>query len=143
MDESETGDDNKAALFNEFNAPFAKMIGVSFTHASKDRVEAEMTVTPDHCTLPTNLHGGAIMAFADNLGGCGAFMNLPEGATTSTVESKTNFLRPVPVGDIVRGVSMPVSLGRTLQVWRTDMYRGDGKLAAVVTQTQIVMKPKP
>ncbi len=136
------GEENKAELFNQHNAPFAKMIGVHFTHAGRDRIEAEMTVTPDHCTLPANLHGGAMMAFADNLGGCGAFMNLPEGATTSTIESKTNFLRPVPVGETVRGVATPVNLGRTLQVWKTDIFRGDGKLAAVVTQTQIVLQPK-
>jgi len=135
-------EDNKAALFNEHNAPFAKMIGVRFTHASKERIEAELSVTPEHCTLPTNLHGGAIMAFADNLGGCGAFLNLPEGTSTSTVESKTNFLRPVPVGDTARGVATPVNIGRTLQVWKTEIFRGDGKLAAVVTQTQIVLHPR-
>ena len=77
----------------------------------KDRIEAELKVTPEHCTIPANLHGGAIMAFADNLGGCGAFMNLPEGTMTSTVESKTNFLRPVPVGDTARGVTTPVNIG--------------------------------
>lgn len=135
-------EDNKAALFNEHNAPFAKMIGVRFTHASQEKIEAELPVTPEHCTLPTNLHGGAIMAFADNLGGCGAFLNLPEGTTTSTVESKTNFLRPVPVGDTARGVATPVNIGRTLQVWKTEIFRGDGKLAAVVTQTQIVLQPR-
>lgn len=136
------GEENKAELFNAHNAPFAKMIGIHFVHATKDRVEAELKVTPEHCTIPASLHGGAIMAFADNLGGCGAFMNLPEGATTSTVESKTNFLRPVPVGDTARAVTTPVNIGRTLQVWKTDIFRGDGKLAAVVTQTQIVLQPK-
>ncbi len=135
-------EENRAAFFNEHNAPFAKMIGVHMTVATSERIEAEMVVTPDHCTLPTNLHGGAIMAFADNLGGCGAFLNLPEGATTSTVESKTNFLRPVPVGQTVKGVTTPVNIGRTLQVWKTEIFREDGKLAAVVTQTQIVLAPK-
>lgn len=135
-------EENKAAFFNEHNAPFAKMIGVHFTHATKARIEAELKVTPEHCTLPPNLHGGAVMAFADNLGGCGAFMNLPEGTTTSTVESKTNFLRPVPMGDVAKGVTTPINIGRTLQVWKTEVYRGDGKLAAIVTQTQIVLHPK-
>ncbi len=135
-------EENKAAMFNEHNAPFAKMIGMHFIHATKDRLEAELKVTPEHCTIPANLHGGAIMAFADNLGGCGAFMNLPEGAMTSTVESTTKFLRPAPVGDTVRGVTTPVNIGRTLQVWKTDIFRGDGKLAAVVTQTQIVLQPR-
>ncbi len=135
------GDENKAALFNDHNAPFAKMIGARFTLATKDRIEAEMEVTPDHLTIPASLHGGAIMAFADNLGGCGAFLNLPEGATTATVESKTNFLRAVPAGDTVKGVATPVNIGRTLQVWKTEIFREDGKLAAVVTQTQIVKTP--
>ena len=90
-------EDNFAAAFNESNAPFAKMMGVHMTLATKDRLEAELVVTPEHCTIPATLHGGAIMAFADNLGGCGAFLNMPQGSTTSTIESKTNFLRPVPV----------------------------------------------
>ena len=90
-------------------------------------------------TIPATLHGGAIMAFADNLGGVGAFLNLPEGATTSTVESKTNFLRPVPVGEKALAVTTPINIGRTLQVWKTEISRQDGKLAAIVVQTQIVL----
>ncbi|MEQ1931874.1 MAG: PaaI family thioesterase [Parvularculaceae bacterium] len=135
-------ENNLAAMFNANNAPFAKMIGIRMIVATKERLEAELDVTPDHCTIPATLHGGAIMAFADNLGGCGAFLNMPEGFITSTVESKTNFLRPVPVGQKARAVTTPVNLGRTLQVWKTDIFREDGKLAAVVTQTQIVMPAK-
>ena len=133
------GEDNKAALFNDMNAPFAKMIGVRMTFATTERLEGELDVTPDHCTIPANMHGGAIMAFADNMGGCGAYLNLPEGAMTSTVESKTNFLRPIPAGQTAKAVTTPVSIGRTLQVWKTEIFRADGKLAAIVTQTQIVM----
>lgn len=127
-----------AAMFNERNAPFAKTLGIRMISAAKDRLEAELEVTPERCTIPANLHGGAIMAFADNLGGCGAFLNMPEGFMTSTVESKTNFLRPIPVGTKARAVTTPVNLGKTLQVWKTDIFREDGKLAAVVTQTQIL-----
>ena len=132
-------EENFADAFNAANTPFAKKIGVRMTLVTKSRVEAELDVTPDHCTLPTGLHGGAIMAFADNVAACGAVMNLPEGATTTTIESKTNFLRPAPVGDRVRAIAIPVSLGRTLQVWRTDIFRADGKQVAVVTQTQMVI----
>lgn len=132
-------EENFAEAFNEANAPFAKKIGVRMTVVTKSRVEAELDVTPDHCTLPTGIHGGAIMAFADNVAACGAVMNLPEGATTTTIESKTNFLRPAPVGDTIRAVATPVNLGRNLQVWRTDILRADGKLVAVVTQTQMVI----
>lgn len=133
-------DQNLADAFNESNAPFAKLMGVRMTLATKERLEAELEVTPDHCTVPPTLHGGAIMAFADNLGGCGAFLNMPEGSTTSTIESKTNFLRTIPVGQTAKGVTTPVHIGRTLQVWKTEIFRGDGKLAAVVTQTQIIRK---
>jgi uncharacterized protein (TIGR00369 family) len=131
-------EENLAAMFNESNAPFAKTLGIRMIFASKSRLEAELDVTPERCTIPASLHGGAIMAFADNLGGCGAFLNMPEGFMTATVESKTNFLRPIPVGTTARAVTTPVNLGKTLQVWKTDIFREDGKLAAVVTQTQIL-----
>lgn len=129
---------NLADAYNENNAPFAKMIGVKMTVVTKTRIEAELEVTKDHCTIPDTLHGGAIMAFADNLGGVGAFVNLPPGTMTTTVESKTNFLRPIPIGQTAKGVCTPVNIGRTLQVWKTEIFRDDGKLAAVVTQTQII-----
>lgn len=130
---------NLAAAFNESNAPFAKMLGVKMTRVTKDRLEAELLVTPDHCTIPATMHGGAMMAFADNMGGCGAFLNMPEGMMTTTVESKTNFLRPVPVGQKALAVTTPVHIGRSLQVWKTEISREDGKLAAVVTQTQMIL----
>lgn len=135
-------EENLAEKFNEMNAPFAKMIGVRMTYVAKERIEAELEVTPDHCTIPATMHGGAIMAFADNMGGVGAFLNMPEGFITSTVESNTNFLRPVPVGQKAYAVTTPVNIGRTLQVWKTEISREDGKLAAIVTQTQIVMRPR-
>jgi uncharacterized protein (TIGR00369 family) len=131
-----------AAAFNENNAPFAKMIGVRFTLATKERIEAELDVTPEHCTIPAALHGGAIMAFADNLGGVGAFLNLPEGSLTTTIESKTNFLRPIPVGETATAVTTPIKIGRTIQVWKTEVFDGAGKLAAIVTQTQLIMSAK-
>ena len=128
-----------AAAFNANNAPFARMIGVKMTLVTKDRLEAELFVTPDHCTIPATMHGGAMMAFADNMGGCGAFLNMPEGMMTTTVESKTNFLRPVPVGQKALAVTTPVHIGRSLQVWKTEISREDGKLAAIVTQTQMIL----
>ncbi len=132
-------EENLAAHFNAANAPFAKMIGVRMILVTKERLEAELLVTPDHCTIPATLHGGAMMALADNMGGCGAFINMPEGMMTTTVESKTNFLRPVPVGQKALSVTTPVHLGKTLQVWKTEISREDGKLAAVVTQTQMIL----
>jgi uncharacterized protein (TIGR00369 family) len=131
--------ENLAAAFNESNAPFARMIGVKMTLVTKDRLESELLVTPDHCTIPATMHGGAMMAFADNMGGCGAFLNMPEGMMTTTVESKTNFLRPVPVGQKALAVTTPVHIGKSLQVWKTEISREDGKLAAIVTQTQMIL----
>ena len=131
--------ENLAAAFNENNAPFARMIGVKMTLVTKDRLEAELLVTPDHCTIPATMHGGAMMAFADNMGGCGAFLNMPQGMMTTTVESKTNFLRPVPVGQKALAVTTPVHIGKSLQVWKTEISREDGKVAAIVTQTQMIL----
>ncbi len=135
-------EDNLAAAMNENNTPFAKFMGVSMTLVTKERLEGELKVTPDHCTIPATLHGGAMMAMADNMGGIGAFMNMPPGSMTTTVESKTNFLRAIPVGETAKAVTTPVHLGRTLQVWKTEIYCEDGKLAAVVTQTQMIRPAK-
>lgn len=132
-------EENLAPFFNESNAPFARMIGVHMTHVTKSRLEAELLVTPEHCTVPATMHGGAMMAFADNMGGCGAFLNMPEGMMTTTVESKTNFLRPVPVGQKALAVTEPVHIGKSLQVWKTEIRREDGKVAAIVTQTQMIL----
>lgn len=135
-------DHDYAPAFNEGNAPFARLMGVKVTVATRERIEATLDVTPEHCTIPATLHGGAIMAFADNLGGIGAFLNMPEGSLTTTIESKTNFLRAIPVGQTARAVTTPVKLGRTVQVWKTDVFDGAGKLAAIVTQTQLIMSAK-
>jgi len=135
-------DDNLAAMLNDNNAPFAKMMGVVMTDVRKLRVEGEVKVTKDLCTIPDVMHGGAIMALADNMGGIGAFLNMPDGAMTTTVESKTNFLRAIPMGQTAKAVTTPVNIGRQLQLWKTEIYRDDGKLAAIVTQTQIILAPQ-
>ena len=131
-------EENLADAFNENNTPFAKSMGVTMTLVTKSRIEGELIVLPEHCTIPATLHGGAIMAMADNMGGIGAFLNMAPGSMTSTVESKTNFLRAIPVGQTVKAVTTPVNIGRTLQVWKTEIFREDGKLAALVTQTQMI-----
>ena len=122
--------------------PFAELLGIEFTHAAPDRVIAEMTVRDDLCTRPAVLHGGAIMAFADTLGGVGTFLNLPEGAGTTTIESKTNFFAAIPVGETAYAESTPLHRGRTTMVWQTKITRADGRLCALVTQTQLVLQPK-
>lgn len=119
--------------------PFAKLLGVELVSVTPDRVEAVLRVRDDLCTRPAVLHGGAMMALADTLGAVATMANLPEGATTTTIESKTNFFAPIPVGDTARGECTPLHRGRTTMVWQTKITRGDGRLAAMVMQTQLVM----
>jgi uncharacterized protein (TIGR00369 family) len=119
--------------------PFAETLGIEFTYADKERVVAEMTVREDLCTRPAVLHGGAIMAFADTLGATGTILNLPEGAGTTTIESKTNFIAAAQVGARVTGEATPVHRGRRTMVWQTRITTEEGRLVAVVTQTQLVL----
>jgi 1,4-dihydroxy-2-naphthoyl-CoA hydrolase len=109
---------------------------------SRVEVVAELDVLPELANRNGVLHGGALMAFADNLGGTAASLNLPEGAATTTIESKTNFLRPVPVGATLLGTCVPLHRGGTTSVWQTSLRDPHGELAAVVTQTQLVLHPR-
>ena len=124
---------------NELKLPFAELMGIEFTEAAPDRVVGAMQVRPDLCTRPAVLHGGAIMAFADTLGAAGTFLNLPEGASTTTIESKTNFVGPAPLGARLSGEAIPVHRGRRTQVWQTRITTAEGRLVALVTQTQMVL----
>ncbi len=119
--------------------PFGATLGIEFTRVEPDVVEAEMQVRPEFCTSPAIMHGGAIMALADNVGAIATVVNLPPDTTTTTIESKTNFLAGVPVNTTVRAVCEPVHKGRTTMVWTTTILREDGRKAAVVTQSQMVM----
>jgi len=118
---------------------FPGLIGIRFIHASADEIRAEMEVTRAMCTLPGRMHGGAIMAFADTLGAYGTVLSLPDGAGTTTVESKTNFFSSGVEGGKVLGTTTPLHRGRSTMVWQTRVERDDGRLVAVVTQTQIVL----
>ena len=131
-----------AAILRDGSCAYSRNMGLTYTEATKARVRAELTVTTDHLTVPDILHGGAIMSIADDMGAVGTVLNLPAGARTSTIESKTNFVRGVPLGEKALGEATPVHLGRTTMVWQTRISREDGKLAAIVTQTQIVLPGK-
>ena len=124
----------------EGQPPFFRLLGANIVEASPDRVVAELLVRDELANRNGSLHGGAVMAVADNLGGTATFLNLPEGAGTTTIESKTNFFAAVALGDTLRAECTPLHRGRTTMVWQTRITRGDGKLAAVVTQTQLVMR---
>lgn len=119
--------------------PFADLIGVRITSVSADRVTAELKVTPELGNRFGVMHGGVIMALADNLGGTATVANLADGERTTTIESKTNFFAGIRIGDTVRAECTPLHRGRTTMVWQTRVMRGDGRLAALVTQTQLVI----
>jgi 1,4-dihydroxy-2-naphthoyl-CoA hydrolase len=119
--------------------PFAKLLGLQITMVTPERVEAQLTVRDELCTRPAVLHGGAVMSVADTLGAVATVANLPAGMTTTTIESKTNFFAAIPVGDTAKAECTPLHRGRTTMVWQTRISRGDGRLAALVTQTQLVI----
>ena len=125
---------------NSLKMPFAELKGVTFTEASRDKVVARMPVRPDLCTLGHILHGGAIMAFADSVGAAATVVNLPDDAKgTTTIESKTNFVGSAREGSTLIATATPVHRGRRTQVWQTRLETEEGRLVAVVTQTQMVL----
>ena len=118
---------------------FAIFLGMKMTHVSAERVTAELPMREELNNRFGIMHGGAIMALADNCGGTAASANLKEGQSTTTIESKTNFFAAIPLGDIAKAECTPLHRGRTTMVWQTRITRGDGKLCALVTQTQLVL----
>src|ERR1700689_4447724 len=108
--------------------PFAKLLGIRFLSATAECVTAEMIVREDLCTRPAVLHGGAMMALADTLGACATVLNLREGAGTTTIESKTNFRAPAPVGSVVTAECLPIHRGTRTMVWQTRISSAEGRL---------------
>ncbi len=131
-----------AVLQKRFKDSFAKLLGVTFTEATPECVKAELQGRDELTTAPGRVHGGVIMAFADTLGAAATILNLPEGAGTTTIESKTNFFRKLDPSEKAYGESIPLHIGRSTMVWQTRITREDGKLAALVTQTQMVLTPR-
>jgi uncharacterized protein (TIGR00369 family) len=118
---------------------FPEQLGLELTEASPDAVAATLEVKAGLCTVGEILHGGAIMAFADTLGAIATVLNLPPGGATATIESKTNFFRPAPLGSVVTGRTAAIHKGKRLMTWETRISDASGKLVAVVTQTQMVL----
>jgi 1,4-dihydroxy-2-naphthoyl-CoA hydrolase len=112
--------------------------GIRIVSAEKDRVVGEIDADERHLNNIGIVHGGAYMAFADDLGGTAAGLNIPPGTRTTTIESKSNFFRASPPGKIA-GIAVPIHVGRRTIVVQTSIYAADGKLAAMVTQTQLVL----
>ena len=132
-------DMNEAALKQP---PFAGFLGMKVTHVSPERVTAELVMREELNNRFGIMHGGAIMALADNIGGTATMANLKPGQSTTTVESKTNFFAAIPIGDVARAECTPLHRGRSTMVWQTRVTRGDGRLCALVTQTQMVLERK-
>lgn len=118
---------------------FAEFLGLKITSVSPERVTAELKAREEFNNRHGIMHGGAIMALADNLGGTATTANLKPGQTTTTIESKTNFFAAVAIGDIAYAECTALHRGRTTMVWQTRITRGDGRLCALVTQTQMVL----
>ena len=119
--------------------PLCQLLGMRMTTAERDAVVVELDWSEGLCTTAGLLHGGAVMALADSAGAVCAFLNLPEGATTSTIESKTNFLGAVKDGTITAS-ARPLHVGSSTIVIETEVRRGDGRLVGKVTQTQAVLR---
>lgn len=120
---------------------FPKSMGVKLTHGTPDLVEGTMIVLPHHANRNGVMHGGAIMAFADALGGSAAAINLEEGQGTTTLESKTNFIRPIAIGETATARCEALHKGRRTTIWQTTVLREDGKPAAIIIQTQMTLTP--
>jgi uncharacterized protein (TIGR00369 family) len=117
--------------------PFAAHLGLMLDEASADRVIARLPWAPHLCTSSGVVHGGALMSLADTAGALVAYLGLPEGATTATITSATQMLRPVSGGD-VRAVAVPLHRGRTVVTAQTSLYDSAERLVAQTTQTQAV-----
>jgi uncharacterized protein (TIGR00369 family) len=117
---------------------FTQFLGMTLTKLDRDGAHAELPVDEKRSNTIGMLHGGAVMTMGDTLGALATIQNLEPGMMTSTLESKTNFLAPIRVGDVARAICVPLHRGGTTMVWQTQITRGDGKLAAIVTQTQLV-----
>ncbi len=118
-----------------------RALGVRIVSVTPRKVRAEMQIGEIHMNRTGRVNGGAIMAFADVLGAAGTFANLPEGYSTTTLESKTNFFA-AGEGPVLNAVSIPLHIGRLTNVWQTTISNADGRRVAIVTQTQMVLPPR-
>ncbi len=125
-----------AAINERFKGTLSDLLGIRFVEATPDRVVAELTYREDLTTIGGALHGGTLMAFADTVGATGTVLNLPPGATTTTLESKTNFFAAGRPG-VVRAESTPLHRGKRTMVWQTRVTDASGRLLSLTIQTQM------
>jgi uncharacterized protein (TIGR00369 family) len=129
------------ALTQVAKGMFPRVLGMRLLENTPDRLVAEVMVTDELCTTGKTMHGGAIMTLADFMGAACTMNNVPPGYGTTTIESKTNFVSTAPSGKKVIATCEPVHKGKRTQVWRTTVAREDGRIVAVVQQTQMVLEP--
>jgi uncharacterized protein (TIGR00369 family) len=134
--------DNVQRLQQQCEGFFGELLGIRFTEAVPERIVAELDVRDDLRTIPGVMHGGALMGFADALGGLATVLNLEPGYGTTTIESKTNFFAPAPSGTTITAECVPLHRGRRTHVWQTTIRAANGRVSAIVTQTQIVLEPQ-
>ena len=129
------------AVTERFKGTLGDLLGIRFVEVGPERVVAELTYREDLTTIGGSLHGGTLMALADTVGATATVLNLPAGATTTTLESKTNFMAAARAG-VVRAESTPLHRGRSTMVWQTRVTDESGRLLSVTTQTQMVLAPR-
>jgi uncharacterized protein (TIGR00369 family) len=126
------------AVVERFNGTLAELLGIRFVETSADRVVAELTHRPELTTVGGSMHGGTLMALADTLGAVATVLNLPAGAGTTTIESKTNFVAACRSGT-ARAETTPLHRGKRTMVWQTRITDEAGRLVSVTIQTQMVL----
>ena len=129
-------------LDDRHRGTLTELLGIRFVEATPDRVVAELTIRDDLRTIGGALHGGTLMALADVVGATATFVNLPPGASTTTLESKTNFFAAGRNG-LVRAEAVPLHRGRSTMVWQTRVTDATGRLLSTTIQTQMVLTPQP
>lgn len=139
---AEPDDEQRLQAVTEAQPAYASLLGIEIVSYSRECVEARLTARSELGNRNGVLHGGALMGFADDLGGTAASLDLPRGSRTTTLESKTNFLRAVPLGTTATARCIPLHRGRTTSVWQTTVTTEDGKVAAIITQTQLALHPE-
>ena len=128
-----------SAIQSMLDTMFPGMLGIRLIEADADHVVGTMLVRPEMCTAGRTVHGGAMMSLADTLGAVATVLNLPQGHRTVTLESKTNFLGGAAAGTELRGETTVLHKGRTTHVWQTRLINAEGRLSAVVIQTQMII----
>jgi uncharacterized protein (TIGR00369 family) len=126
------------AVSKLFKGTLVELLGIRFIEATPDRVVADLAYRDDLTTVGGSLHGGALMAFADTVGAAATVLNLPEGASTTTLESKTNFFAAGRSGT-VRAEATPLHRGKRTMVWQTRVTNDAGRLLSLTIQTQMVL----